>query len=87
MSQGRTELGQDLLSADDGAVLTAARDAGVIAASLYEHGDFSETGFLLYGRLERLCTQGLLRFERWTGDPMRGTGRVEAVFSPASGIA
>ena len=83
MSQARREPGPETLSAEDGAVLTAARRAGVIAAHLYEHGDFSEAGFLLYGRLEQLCARGLLRFERWSGDPARGSGRVEAVFTPA----
>jgi len=83
----RTEFGTEALSVEDGAVLMTARGAGVIAARVYEHGDFSEAGFLLYGRLEKLCARGLLRFERWSGDPARGSGRVEAVFTPVSGIA
>lgn len=74
---------QEMLTAEDGAVLTAALADGVIAARLFEHGDFSEAGFLLYGRLEALCTRGLLRFEHWSGDPARGSGKVEAVFTPA----
>ena len=77
----------ETLTPEDGAVLSAARREGKVAARLYEHGDFSETGFLLYGRLEQLCARGLLRFESWSGDPARGSGEVSAVFTPAPGIA
>ncbi len=77
------ELGvSDGLTQEDGAVLSAARREGKVAARLFEHGDFSESGFLLYGRLERLCAQGLLRFESWSGDGIRGSGEVLAVFIP-----
>lgn len=71
------------LTPEDGAVLSAAQREGRVAANLFEHGDFSETGFLLYGRLEQLCAKGLLRFESWTGDPALGSGDVRAVFTPA----
>ena len=81
------ELRLETLSAEDGAVLIAARHTGVIAAHIFERGDFSEAGFLLYGRLEALCARGLLRFERWSGDPARGSGEVEAVFTPVAGAA
>jgi hypothetical protein len=72
----------DGLTPEDGAVLSAARREGKAAAWLFEQGDFSESGFLLYGRLERLCARGLLRFESWTGDGMRGSGEMLAVFLP-----
>ena len=75
------------LTPEDGAVLQAARQAGRVSAHLYEHGDFSEAGFILYGRLEDLCTRGLLRFERWSGDPAKGSGEVEAVFIPVNAAA
>jgi hypothetical protein len=75
------------LSTEDGAVLTAAQDHGRIEARVFERGDFSEEGFLLYGRLERLCARGLLRFVSWSGDPFHGDGDVEAVFAPARAIA
>jgi hypothetical protein len=70
------------LTAEDGAVLLSALREGRVAASLFERGDFSEAGFLLYGRLERLCAQGLLRFESWSGDAIKGQGDVQAVFIP-----
>ena len=73
------------LTPEDGAVLVAARREGKVAARLFEHGDFSESGFLLYGQLERLCAQGLLRFESWSGDEIRGSGEVLAVFIPVLG--
>jgi hypothetical protein len=74
----------DALVADDDAVLTAARRQGRVAARLFVRGDFSETGFLLYGRLERLRAEGLLRFDSWSGDALRGSGDVLAVFTPVS---
>jgi len=70
------------LAPEDDAVLLAAVREGRVAARLFEHGDFSESGFLLYGQLERLCAQGLLRFESWSGDEIRGSGEVLAVFIP-----
>ena len=72
----------DAISLEDGAVLSAAHRDGQVAARLFEHGDFSEAGFLLYGHLERLCARGLLRFESWSGDAIRGSGEVLAVFIP-----
>ena len=63
-------------------VLTCALKSGQIAARLFIAGDFDEAGFLLYGRLERLCEQGFLRFESWSGDPATGQGDVLAVFRP-----
>jgi hypothetical protein len=74
----------DALSLEEGAVLRAAKRDGRIAARVYERGDFSEDGFLLYGSLERLCARGLLRFESWTGDAARGSGEVLAVFTPVN---
>ncbi len=71
------------LTPEDGAVLEAAKRDGRIAARVFEQGDFSEPGFLLYGRLERLCAKGLLRFVSWTGDATHDTGEVAAVFVPA----
>jgi hypothetical protein len=73
---------RDGLTLEDGAVLSAARREGKVAAHLFEHGDFSESGFLLYGRLERLCARGLLRFESWSGDGIKGSGDMLAVFIP-----
>jgi hypothetical protein len=73
------------LTPEDGAVLRAAEREGRVAARLYVHGDFSEAGFLLYGRLESLCARGLLRFESWSGDAAKGSGEVLAVFTPARG--
>lgn len=78
---------QEGLTPEDGAVLLAAQREGRIAAWLYEDGDFSENGFLLYGRLERLCAQGLLRFESWSGDAASGSDEVLAVFRPVVGRA
>lgn len=71
------------IAQDDAALLARARSAGHIAAQLFERGDFSEPGFLLYGRLERLCEQGLLRFQSWSGDLSQDPGEVRAEFVPA----
>ncbi len=75
------------LTPEDGAMLHEALRAGRVAARLFEHGDFSEAGFLRYGRLERLCARGLLRFESWSGDAIRGSGEVLAVFIPVLDLA
>jgi hypothetical protein len=75
------------LSPEDGAVLSAARQAGRVSARLFEHGDFSEAGFIFYGQLEHLCARGFLRFESWSGDPAKGSGEVAAVFTPVVGEA
>jgi len=83
---GQQGCGESLAPEDD-AVLIAALREGRVAARLFEHGDFSESGFLLYGQLERLCAQGLLRFESWSGDEIRGSGEVLAVFIPVLGQA
>ena len=83
---GRQGCGQSLAPEDDAVLLAALRE-GRVAARLFEHGDFSESGFLLYGQLERLCAQGLLRFESWSGDEIRGSGEVLAVFIPVLGQA
>ena len=71
------------LTTEDCALVAAAAREGRIAARVFERGDFSEEGFLLYGRLERLCTRGLLRFVSWSGDATHETGEVAAVFAPA----
>ncbi len=65
---------------DDADVLSCAAQRGRVTARLFKSGDFDEAGFLLYGRLERLCERGLLRFESWSGDPATGAGDVLAVF-------
>jgi len=65
-------------------MLRRARREGRIAARVFDRGDFSEDGFLLYGRLEQLCAKGLLNFESWTGDAAKGSGEVLAVFTPTS---
>lgn len=80
-------IAQDTFATDDGAVLLAARRDGRVSAQLYEHGDFSETGFLFYGRLEALAARGLLRFESWSGDAAKGTGEVLATFIPVQSQA
>jgi hypothetical protein len=83
---GQQGCGENLAPEDDAVLLAALRE-GRVAARLFEHGDFSESGFLLYGQLERLCAQGLLRFESWSGDEIRGSGEVLAVFIPVLGQA
>lgn len=75
------------LSPEDGALLAAAVRAGRVEAHLFEQGDFSEAGFLLYGQLEALCARGLLRFQSWSGDPAKGAGQVAAVFTPVVAAA
>jgi hypothetical protein len=71
-----------LTTEDDCAVLRAAQRDGQVSAHLFERGDFSESGFLLYGRLEDLTARGLLRFESWSGDPNKGAEEVLATFKP-----
>jgi len=78
---GRQGCRQSLAPEDDAVLLAALRE-GRVAARLFEHGDFSESGFLFYGQLERLCAEGLLRFESWSGDEIKGSGEVLAVFIP-----
>lgn len=70
------------LTHEDGAVLDSARQTGRIEARVFDRGDFSEEGFLLYGRLEQLCARGLLRFVSWTGDATGAASEVAAVFVP-----
>ena len=74
-------------SDDDHQVLVCAVARGSIAAKLFKAGDFNEDGFLLYARLERLCEQGLLRFQSWTGYPATGDGDVAAMFTPEPAAA
>ena len=75
------------LSSDDQHLVAVAERDGSIAARVFERGDFSEEGFLLYGRLERLCARGWLRFVSWSGDATHDTGEVAAVFAPMAARA
>ena len=75
------------LSSDDQHLVAVAERDGSIAARVFERGDFSEEGFLLYGRLERLCSRGWLRFVSWSGDATLDTGEVAAVFAPMAARA
>ena len=63
-------------------VLTRARREGYVSAELFSQGDFSEEGFLLFGRLEGLCLKGLLRFVARLGENERAPGDVRMVFAP-----
>ena len=59
------------------------RSAARVSAKLFHHGDFSEEGFLLFGRLEVMCLKGLLRFVDRLGECERAPGDVRMVFAPA----
>ncbi len=68
---------------DERCVLSAAERDGYVSAKLYAAGDFSEEGFLLFGRLEVMCLKGLLRFVDRLGESERAPGDVDMVFAPA----
>ena len=69
---------------EERAVLRSAERDGYVSAELYSHGDFSEEGFLLFGRLEVMCLKGLLRFVARLGENERSPGDVRMVFAPAA---
>ncbi len=71
------------ITAEECAVLRRARRDGYVSAELFQHGDFSEEGFLLFGRLEVMCLKGLLRFVARLGENERAPGDVRMVFAPA----
>lgn len=71
------------LSGEERDLVQAARRDGFVDAKLYEHGDFSEEGFLLFGRLEVLCLKGVLRFVDRIGRNERAPGDVRMVFALA----
>jgi hypothetical protein len=71
------------ITEEEQAVLRRAEREGQVSADLYRHGDFSEEGFLLFGRLEVMCLKGLLRFVARLGDNERSPGDVSMVFAPA----
>ncbi len=76
--------GRDVqVTAEEQTVLRRARRDGFIDATLFNHGDFSEEGFLLFGRLEVMCLKGLLRFVDRLGECERAPGDVRMVFAPA----
>ena len=64
------------------AVLRSAERDGYVAAKLFDHGDFSEEGFLFFGKLEVMCLKGLLRFVDRSGENERAPGDVRMVFAP-----
>ena len=64
-------------------VLRRARRDGFVSAKLFNEGDFSEEGFLFFGRLEVMCLKGLLRFVDRLGECERAPGDVRMVFAPA----
>jgi hypothetical protein len=71
------------ISEEEQAVLVRAERDGYVSADLFRHGDFSEEGFLLFGRLEVMCLKGLLRFVARMGENERSPGDVRMVFAPA----
>ena len=79
--------GAAMLSEDERCVLGRAERDGYVSAKLYDQGDFSEEGFLLFGRLEGLCLKGLLRFVERRGESERSPGDVRMVFAPVMGVA
>ena len=68
---------------EEQAVLRSARRDGYVTARLFHQGDFSEEGFLFFGRLEVMCLKGLLRFVDRLGESERAPGDVRMVFAPA----
>jgi hypothetical protein len=72
---------------EERAALRAVSPEGYVCAKLFDRGDFSEEGFLLFGRLEALCRKGLLRFVDRKGDSERAPGDVKMVFALADGAA
>ncbi len=71
------------ISDEEQAVLRSANRDGFVSADLFNHGDFSEEGFLFFGRLEVMCLKGLLRFVDRLGECERAPGDVRMVFAPA----
>ena len=71
------------VSEEERAVLRSARRDGFVSAKLFSQGDFSEEGFLFFGRLEVMCLKGLLRFLDRLGESERAPGDVRMVFAPA----
>ena len=65
-------------------MLRSAERDGYGSADLYSRGDFSEEGFLLFGRLETMCLKGLLRFVARLGENERSPGGVRLVLAPAA---
>ena len=63
--------------------LRRAKRDGHVTAELFRQGDFSEEGFLLFGRLEVMCLKGLLTFVTRLGENERAPGDVRMVFAPA----
>lgn len=70
-----------LLTEEENSVLQSARRDGAVSAKLFSHGDFSEEGFLFFGRLEAMCHKGLLRFVDRVGECERSPGDVQMVFA------
>ena len=71
------------ISDEERTVLRCAERDGYVSADLYREGDFSEEGFLFFGRLEVMCLKGLLRFVARLGENERAPGDVRMVFAPA----
>ena len=70
------------VSDEERAVMRSARRDGFVSAELFHRGEFSEEGFLFFGRLEVMCLKGLLRFVDRRGDCERAPGDVRMVFAP-----
>ena len=79
------EITQFQLTDEERGVLRSAQRDGYVSADLYRRGDFSEEGFLLFGRLESMCVKGALRFVDRLGDSERSPGDVKMVFAPVPG--
>ena len=78
-----TEVASIQITDEERAVLRSAERDGYVSADLFREGDFSEEGFLLFGRLEIMCLKGLLRFVTRMGENERAPGDVRMVFAPA----
>ena len=74
------------LSDEERFVLSSAQRDGYVSAKLFAEGDFSEEGFLLFGKLEMMCRKGLLRFVERHGENDRAPGDVKMVFAPAMNV-
>ena len=77
-----TDISSVQITDEEDAVLRCAERDGYVSAALYRHGDFSEEGFLFFGRLEVMCLKGLLRFVTRLGENERAPGDVQMVFAP-----
>ena len=86
MSADPRPSGAITLSPEDCELICTARREGVVSAKLFDHGDFSEEGFLLFGRLEVLCLKGWMRFVDRIGKNDRTPGDVRMVFALADGV-